>query len=310
MASMRGIKRRKESVESTQQITKAMKLVATVKLQKARGRVEANGPYFEMLYKTMCSVLYSTWNSQNIYLTPRDTGKTVIIAMSSNRGLAGGYNSNVVKLIDGAGFDKESCLIYGLGRKGIDGLKRRGYEIMTDDSDVINEPLYDDCIAITGKLIEGYKAGKIKEVFIAYTDFKNTVTHVPTLRRLIPFERDEFPEDALDESDIDKQMRMNFGFTGLNWEAEIAAFSTRFNFDSPEEEMLSELIPMYMTNIIYGAFLESIASENAARMQAMDNATENASDMINKLSLQYNRARQGSITQELTEIVAGAEALS
>ena len=310
MASMRSIKRRKESVQSTQQITKAMKLVATVKLQKARARVEANTPYFEMLYKVMCSILSKTLVSQNAFLSESDEGKTVVIVMSSNRGLAGGFNSNIVKLVDSAGFDKENTEIYGLGRKGIDGLKRRGFTIGKDDSDVINDPLYDDCIAITKELIGRFLDGEIKNIYVAYTDFQNTVTHVPTLRKIIPLSKEDFPEDMLDETDVDKSLTMNYGSTGLNWSTELAYLGTRANFDSPEEDILNLLIPKYMTNIIYGAFLESIASENAARMQAMDSATENAEDMISSLSLQYNRARQGSITQELTEIVAGAEALA
>ncbi|MCR5292082.1 MAG: ATP synthase F1 subunit gamma [Eubacterium sp.] len=310
MASMRSIKRRKESVQSTQQITKAMKLVATVKLQKARARVEANTPYFEMLYKVMCSILTKTLISSNPFLNENDGGKTVVIVMSSNRGLAGGFNSNIVKLVDSAGFDKDKTEIYGLGRKGIEGLRRKGFNIGKDDSDVINDPIYDDCIAITKELVEAYLAGEIKDIYVAYTDFQNTVTHVPTLRKIIPISREDFPEDMLDESDTDKSLTMNYGSTGLNWSTELAAFGTRINFDSPEEDILSQLIPKYMTNIIYGAFLESIASENAARMQAMDSATENADDMISRLSLQYNRARQGNITQELTEIVAGAEALT
>lgn len=310
MASMRSIKRRKESVQSTQQITKAMKLVATVKLQKARARVEANTPYFEMLYKVMCSILSKTLVSQNAFLSESEEGKTVVIVMSSNRGLAGGFNSNIVKLVDSAGFDKENTEIYGLGRKGIDGLKRRGFTIGKDDSDVINDPIYDDCIAITKELIGRFLDGEIKNIYVAYTDFRNTVTHVPTLRKIIPLSKEDFPEDMLDETDVDKSLTMNYGSTGLNWSTELAYLGTRANFDSPEEDILNLLIPKYMTNIIYGAFLESIASENAARMQAMDSATENAEDMISRLSLQYNRARQGSITQELTEIVAGAEALA
>ena len=129
MPSMRSIKRRKESVQSTQQITKAMKLVATVKLQKARAGVEANAPYFEALYKTMCSILSKTWDQDNRFLKEDAVGRKAILVMSSNRGLAGGYNSNIVKLIDSYGFDKDKVLIYGLGRKGIEGLKRKGYHV-------------------------------------------------------------------------------------------------------------------------------------------------------------------------------------
>ncbi len=310
MPSMRSIKRRKESVTSTQQITKAMKLVSTVKLQKARAGVEANTPYFEALYKTMCSILSKTWDQDNRFLKEGASDKKAILVMSSNRGLAGGYNSNIVKLIDSYGFDKEKALIYGLGRKGIEGLRRKGYNIVWDESDIINAPLYNDCIAITKELMKRFDAGEIDEIYVAYTDFQNTVTHVPTLRKIIPLSKEDFSPDFLDESESDRNLQMNYGMSGSGIEKDMVVFGSVMDHYHPEEKILNEIIPKYITNIIYGAFLEAIASENAARMQAMDSATENAQDMISSLELQYNRARQGSITQELTEIVAGAEALN
>lgn len=313
MPSMRNIKRRKESVTSTQQITKAMKLVSTVKLQKARAKVEANSAYFEALYKTICSILSKTWDLDNRFLKEETTGKKVVIAMSSNRGLAGGYNSNIVKKIDACGFDKENTLIYGIGRKGIEGLRRRGYHVEWDESDMINEPLYNDCIAITKGIMEKFDAGEIDEVYIAYTDFQNTVTHVPTVRKILPLSRADFtPGEGIlsDESEQDRELQMNYGMSNSSGERDMILFGSVMDHYHPEQKILNEIIPKFMTNIIYGAFLEAIASENAARMQAMDSATENAQDMISSLELQYNRARQGSITQELTEIVAGAEALN
>ena len=313
MPSMRSIKRRKESVTSTQQITKAMKLVATVKLQKARQKVEANAPYFEALYKTICSILAKTLDLDNRFLNENAGGKKVVIAMSSNRGLAGGYNSNLVKKIDSYGFDKENTLIYGLGRKGIEGLRRRGYQVEWDESDIINEPLYKDCIAITKDLMTRFDAGEISEIYVAYTDFQNTVTHVPTVRKLLPLSRADFEDDleeSLGESKDDRNLQMSYGMSSSGIEKDMVIFGAVMDHYHPEQKILNEIIPKYITNIIYGAFLEAIASENAARMQAMDSATENAQDMISSLELQYNRARQGSITQELTEIVAGAEALN
>ncbi|MCR4839254.1 MAG: ATP synthase F1 subunit gamma [Eubacterium sp.] len=310
MASMRSIKRRKESVQSTQQITKAMKLVSTVKLQKARVGVEANAPYFEALYKTICSILARTEDLDNRFLKEDSKGRKALLVMSSNRGLAGGYNSNIVKLVDSFGFDKETTVIYGLGRKGIEGLKRRGYRIDKDESDIINAPLYNDCIALTKDLMVRFDAGEIDEIYVAYTDFRNTVTHVPTIRKIIPLSRADFDPSVLDESDVDKNVQMNYGMSNSGIERDMVLFGQTMDHYHPEEKILNEIIPKYITNIIYGAFLEAIASENAARMQAMDSATENAADMISSLELQYNRARQGSITQELTEIVAGAEALN
>lgn len=289
MASMRGIKRRKESVTSTQQITKAMKLVATVKLQKARTRAENNRLYFDMLYNTICSVLAMTGNSDNKYLRENDTAAKAVVVISANRGLAGGYNSNIVKLVDAQNFPKDNTFIYGVGRKGIEGLSRKGYQIHRDDSDVINEPLFSDAIELTKVLLKEFEDGKIGEIYIAYTSFKNTVVHEPRLLKLLPLDEDDF------KSEDDE-----------------AAFSDRLqmNFEPSEEEVLNNIIPKYLSSIFYGAFLAAIASENGARMQAMDSATSNADEMISSLSLQYNRARQSSITQELTEIIAGSEAIS
>ncbi|MBQ6230707.1 MAG: ATP synthase F1 subunit gamma [Eubacterium sp.] len=308
MASMRSIKRRRESVQSTQQITKAMKLVSTVKLQKARARVEANELYFEILYSTICSILAKTSSLDSKYLQHNDSAGKAVLVMSSNRGLAGGYNSNIVKLVEREGFDKENTLIYALGRKGLEGLQRKGFKIHKDYSDIINDPLYDDCMMLTKELLKEFEAGNIGEIYVAYTDFKNTVVHDPVLRKLLPVEKNDFKALEIGESAEDQKLLMNYGMENemqipVNFGVAMPGGKT------PEERVLNLIIPKYMTNIIYGAFLESIASENAARMQAMDSATENADDMISSLSLQYNRARQSSITQELTEIIAGAEAL-
>ncbi len=286
MASMRDIKRRKESVQSTQQITKAMKLVATVKLQKARGKAESNKPYFNMLYDTICSILAKTKNVDHEYLRESDCKKKVVIAISSNRGLAGGYNSNVVKLVTGGDFPTEDTYIYGVGKKGIEGLSRRGYSIHKDYSEVINEPIFSDATEMTKELLTQFSRGEIGEIYVAYTSFKNTVTQEPKLIKLLPISQEDFKTDDVKD---DKLL---------------------MNFEPSEEEVLDMIIPKYMSNIIFGAFLESVASENGARMQAMDSATNNAADMIDSLSLKYNRARQSAITQELTEIIAGADAIS
>lgn len=285
MASMRDIKRRKESVQSTQQITKAMKLVATVKLQKARGKAESNKPYFNMLYNTICSVLAMTKNVDHHYLQDNGSEKKAVIVVTSNRGLAGGYNNNIVKTVVGEGFSKEDTYIYAVGKKGIEGLTRKGYSIYRDASEVINAPLFSDATELTKQLLTQYAKGEIGEIYIAYTNFKNTVTQEAKLVKLLPLSAEDF-----DTENADSKLLMNF--------------------EPSEEEVLDQVIPKYMSNIIFGAFLESVASENGARMQAMDSATSNADDMIGSLSLKYNRARQSAITQELTEIIAGADAIS
>ena len=284
MASMRDIKRRKSSISSTQQITKAMKLVSTVKLQKAKTRAEQTDPYFNYMYKTVSSMLAKSGNIEHPYLKSGSSKKKAVIVITSNRGLAGGYNSNVIKLITKGDFHKEDVVVYAIGSKGRDYLSRHGYQIGGDYSDVIEEPIYADAMCISDDLLKAFAEGEIGEIYLAYTAFKNTVSHIPTLLKLLPVDT-----DGIEDVDDDKAL---------------------MNFEQDEEEALNMLIPKYITSLIYGGMVEAVASENGARMQAMDSATSNAEEMIEKLSLQYNRARQGSITQELTEIIAGAEAIS
>ena len=306
---MRDIKRRKESVTSTQQITKAMKLVATVKLQKARGKAESNKPYFDTLYKTICSVLARTKNVDHKYIKENDCKKKAIIAITSNRGLAGGYNSNIIKMItsgEAATFPKEDTYVYAVGKKGIDALNRKGFSIHKDYSEVINAPLYSDAMEMSKELLTQFSKGEIGEIYLAYTNFKNTVTQEPKLIKLLPINPDDFEIGE----DVDERVHMNFE-AGQSNPAGFAALGFDLGATEEEEEaVLNDIIPKYMNSIIYGAFLEAVASENGARMQAMDSATSNAEDMISDLSLKYNRARQGAITQELTEIIAGSEAIS
>ena len=245
MASIIDIKRRKASVESTGQITKAMKLVSTVKLQRAKQRADESKAYFNKMYETISSILAKAGNINHPYLQENGSTKKGIITISSNRGLAGGYNNNIVKLIRDSGMNKEDIMIYAVGHKAMDTLKHRGYEIVS----------------------------------------KNTVVHEPKLVKLLPIENDQQANEEKSES------------------------KAPMNFEPEPEEALSLLIPKYICSMIYGALVTSVASENGARMQAMDSATSNAEEMISNLELAYNRARQGAITQELTEIISGAEAL-
>ncbi|MBO5372171.1 MAG: ATP synthase F1 subunit gamma [Lachnospiraceae bacterium] len=284
MASMRDIKRRKSSIQSTQQITKAMKLVSTVKLQKAKNRAEETNPYFNYMYQTVSSMLKRSGNINHPYLKEGESSKKAVVVITSNRGLAGGYNSNVVKLITESNFSKEELDIYAVGNKGREALDRRGYHIESDDSAVIESPCYEDAAAICNRVLKAYQDGEIGEIYLAYTHFKNTVSHEPKLIKLLPVELDE------SETKEDTNVLMNY--------------------EPNDEEALDMIIPKYITSLFYGALVEAVASENGARMQAMDSATSNAEEMISDLSLKYNRARQGSITQELTEIIAGASAIS
>ena len=290
MASMRDIKRRKKSVSSTQKITKAMKLVSTVKLQKAKQKAENTNPYFNYMYSTVCSMLDKAGAINHPYLTAGDSNKKAIITISSNRGLAGGYNSNITKLITGSDIAREEILLYTIGKKAHDALDSRGYEVVAEHDQVMDAPTYDDAMDISREVLEAFTKGEVGEIYLAYTHFKNTVSHEPRLLKLLPVDIKEEDIKGGDEEDKDSKMLMNF--------------------EPNPEEALDMIVPKYVTSLIYGALVEAVASENGARMQAMDSATNNAEDIISDLTLKYNRARQGSITQELTEIIAGAEAIS
>ena len=287
MASMRDIKRRKRSIQSTQQITKAMKLVSTVKLQKAKNRAEQTDPYFNYMYKTVSSMLARSGNIDHPYLTAGDSKKKAVVVITSNRGLAGGYNSNIVKLITGSDFDKEDLDIYAVGGKGAETLERRGYHIADLQTEMMEAPTYPDAASLCNRVLDAFTSGEVGEIYLAYTHFKNTVSQEAKLIKLLPV---EIEPDSEENQASDSNILMNY--------------------EPNEEEALDMIIPKYVTSLFYGALVEAVASENGARMQAMDSATSNAEEMISDLSLKYNRARQGSITQELTEIIAGANAIS
>ena len=285
MASMRDIKRRRDSISSTGQITKAMKLVSTVKLQKAKSRAENSRPYFNLMYETVCNMLAKSQNIKHKYLTPGASDKKAVIVITANRGLAGGYNTNITKLITNGDIKPEQAEIYAIGRKGREILERKKYKVVKDYSEVINDPLYTDAISICDDVLASFAAGEIREIYLAYTSFKNTVVHEPKLIKLLPLTSRDF--SVVKEDD-----------------------GCPMNYEPEEDEALDVIIPKYVCSLIYGSLVEAVASENGARMQAMDSATSNADEMISDLSLKFNRARQASITQELTEIIAGAGAIS
>ena len=264
-----------------------MKLVSTVKLQKAKLHAEATDPYFNHMYQTVTSILAKSGNINHPYLQSGASDKIAVVVITSNRGLAGGYNANVTKLITNNQelLPKDKVEVYCIGSKGRETLDRYGYTIKEDHSAIMEAPSYEDAAAVCARVLDAFTRGEIGEIYLAYTHFKNTVVHVPQLMKLLPV---EFSDEEIAAAD-DKLI---------------------MNYEPNVEEALDLIIPKYVTSIFYGALVEALASENGARMQAMDSATSNAEDMISDLSLKYNRARQGSITQELTEIIAGAEAIS
>lgn len=326
MASMRDIKRRRESIQSTQQITKAMKLVSTVKLQRAKARAERSKPYFGKVFATILSIMSKSEAVSHPYLDGNGAKKKALIVITSNRGLAGGYNNNLIRTIADSGLDREDVVVYGIGRKGIEGLTHRGFRVTEDDSDVINDPLFSDAAAIGKKVLDAFNAGEIGEIYLAYTFFKNTVVHEPRLLKLLPVDAEGILQEDMDLADQsaraviestnaalagkDRTDRKDTGDFGETEGTAVHSKEGPMNFEPEPEETLNQLIPNYINITIYGGLIEAVASENGARMQAMDAATSNADEMIANLSLAYNRARQGAITQELTEIISGAEALN
>ena len=288
---MRDIKRRKESVQSTGQITKAMKLVSSVKLNKAKQGAEESKPYFDTMYETVAGMIAKSGEMSHPYLQKSQSDKKAVIVVSSNRGLAGGYNSNIVKMVTrDERFTPQNTEIYAVGTKGRDSLERAGFTVHADYSEAMNGPIYQDAMEIGKEVLSQFTMGQIGEIYLVYTIFKNTVVQIPTMVKLLPIDaQDIASEQEEDQNPLDK--------------------ITLMNYEPEPEEALNAIVPKYINSLIFGGLVESYASENGARMQAMDSATSNAEEMISDLSLKYNRARQASITQELTEIIAGASAI-
>lgn len=297
MASMRDIKNRRISIENTQQITKAMKLVATVKFQKAKGKAEGSVSYTSLMYQTMASILSGSQEGENPYSgreggnVSASEGKKGVVVITANRGLAGGYNQNIVRLVTARGFLAENTLIYSMGRKGKDSLEKKGYQIAADYSDVMNLPIYQDARDLAMELLDSYRIGKLSEIYLVYTEFVNMAVYRPAVVKLLPL------DGAVGD------------LTGTPSPSPQPQPVIIMNYEPDSETVLKAIMPQYLGSLIYGALLESAASEHGARMAAMDSATANAEDMIDALMLQFNRARQGSITSELTEIIAGANAI-
>jgi F-type H+-transporting ATPase subunit gamma len=278
-----------------------MKLVSTVKLQRAKTRAEQSKNYTMQMYDTIVSIMNKSGYIDHSLMQPNGCDKKAIILITSNRGLAGGYNSNITKLVTQSDWNADELVIYAIGKKGRDSVKRAGYKVVYENAEMIEEPIYSDASELADDLLEKYAAGEIGEIYVAYTIFKNTVVHVPRLQKLIPLGDESTPTESVSGKEGEESIRPDVG--------EETAKRALMTYEPNSDEALDAIIPKYVTSLIYGALIEAVASENGARMQAMDSATDNAEKMISGLELQYNRARQGAITQELTEIIGGAEAI-
>ena len=305
MPSMKQIKQRKKSVDSTGKITKAMKLVATVKLQKTKQLATDAVPYFDAMYETISDMIKKSSGIKHRYLSGKEGAKKGVIVFSSNKGLAGSYNSNIVRKLFSEDatydFNPGNSIIYSIGNKLRDDLKRRGFTIERDYSEDMEDVHYENVTIMAREILDDFVAGKINEIYLVYTFFKNTIVHIPRVLKLLPL-------TSVDKNDEDTEL--------LGKKTFVVAKSSYadddkmpMNYELEDDEMLNYTIPQYISSLLFGALTASLASENGARMTAMDNATKNAKELSEKLNVAYNRARQGAITQEITEIVAGANAI-
>lgn len=279
----RDIKRRIKGISNTRQITKAMELVSSAKLKRARERLEKSRPYYRTVLDNIQEVLATTGNMKHPLLDNREVKSSLYIVISADRGLAGGYNAGVIRLAEKniRERDKDAKIIT-IGSKARDYFTKRNYNVVGKFVGISEEPQFADARKIGSLALELYKNKDVDEINIIYTEFKGTISQEPTIMRLLP--SDEVKSQ-------NKERR------------------TITEFEPTPEEVLGYLIPKYIQSSIYGALIESSSSEQAARRVAMEAATDNAEEMIDELNISYNRARQAAITMEITEIVSGADAL-
>lgn len=275
---MKEIKTRIKSVESTKQITKAMELVASSKFRKAKERAESARPYFNTLYSTVQDIAGNTSGNKNVFLKERDVKNVCYIVIAGDRGLAGGYNTNIFKAV--AAHNKlNSAKVITVGKKAKESLGKRGYQII-DSIETVEDAVYEDANRVAQVAMEAYKKGEVDEVNLVYTEFISALSQEPRIVKLLPVT-------------IDKK-------------EEVKKSKAAVQYLPSADAVLGYILPKYVSGSVYGAIAESYASEQSARRTAMESATDNATEVIGKLELVYNRARQAAVTQEISEIVAGA----
>lgn len=284
--STKDIKRRIQGIGSIMQITNAMELVASAKLRKSRERLEITKPYFETVFENINDILAMT-SANSSLMEKREVKNRAVILVASDKGLAGGYNINAVnKAIEYVkNSDAENTVIYTTGIRSIELLKRKGFDVNKDFTHIDNDPVIEDASAMGSFFANKYIEKVYDEVVIVYTKFDSMVSFVPKVIKLLPA-------------------------TGFESEGKEKTKKFDFDFEPSVSTVLTQMIKQYINVTIYGCLLESSASEQASRRTAMENATSNGEDLLENLQLEFNRARQASITQEISEIVGGANALN
>ena len=278
--SMKDIKLRIKSVESTMQITKAMELVASSKMRRAKERVEHSRPYFETLYESLTKIAAADPRARNPYLRRDDIKRTLLVVIAGDRGLAGGYNANVFKQADAA---EGPVTVLPIGKRSAEYFAHHGAGLFTPEVLMAADVSVSECFTLSHQITEGFLKGEYDAVKLCYTRFDSMMTQTATTLEVLPL--------TIEPTEAQKA----------------EARRSQILYKPSCEEVFGAIIPEYVAGVLYGAVCESVASELAARRTAMDAATKNAGEMIEHLNLYYNRARQAAITQEITEIVASAE---
>lgn len=285
-ANMKAVKLRIKSVQSTMQITKAMELVASSKLRKAKERAEICRPYYKDFYRTLQHIAVDNTEFYSVFAREAVSDKYCFVVVAGDRGLAGGYNANMFKKVEEVSAGKD-YVVLPIGKKAVEYFQRKGTEILTDAFAEVADVSVADCFEIAHLLSGEFKKGTFGHIELCFTTFVSMLSQQPQVSSLLPLT--DLAEDAPD--DLDDAAR------------------SLILYEPNSMEVFDAIVPEYLAGLIYGGVCESLASELAARRMAMEAATSNAEEMIDKLNLYYNRARQASITQEITEIVGGAEGI-
>lgn len=285
-ANMKSVKLRIKSVQSTMQITKAMELVASSKLRKAKERAETCRPYFQTLHGTLVDIAEGNTDFSSVYAKESKSEKYCYVVIAGDRGLAGGYNANLFKCLEADSAGKD-FVVLPIGKKTVEYFRRREIPCLTEQFAEVADISVADCFEISNLLCQEFKKGSFGHIELCYTRFVSMLSQQPDVFSMLPLS-----DLAKEETDAEKSPVRNL-----------------ILYEPNSMEVFDAIVPEYLAGLIYGGVCEALASELAARRTAMEAATSNAEEMIEKLNLYYNRARQASITQEITEIVGGAEGL-
>lgn len=280
-APMKEIKLRIKSVEGTMQITKAMELVASSKLNRAKLRVQHSRPYFTLLYETLSEIAAANTDFSSAFVRSRPVKKSCYVLIAGDRGLAGGYNANLLREAAEKMGDKPVCVL-PVGKKAVEFCRQRGIQMVSEEFAVAEDISVSDSLAMAKLLCADFLAGEYDQLFVCYTNFVSMLSQSPATLKLLPLSASGQKEKRT----APRQLIL---------------------YEPGSEAVYDAIVPDYLGGMLWGALCESVASELGARRMAMDAASKNAGEMIEDLQLHYNRARQGAITQEITEIVAGAE---